>query len=442
LAPHHISIQQHDSQKTLMFFSIGHSNNEFKKQLSFMQEVSLEKIFTDPETPQKHTHYKGVCWNKKASKWQAYVYASGKRYYAGYFLNELDAAHAVNAQCDELEIPRRNPDIGDPPSNVIKTTKRIKHARREAMILSGLVYPQQLVHNPSNLIPIPPTAALNHEVDSGSQQLIPDKDALVCRSCQRMFDNSDSYWRHQAIHGKIVALDKKSPESFPKEREYPLKHVPSDFPGRYQCDQCPRSFTSKGGLSRHKNVHWKNKEEAKRSEPPMARRVRLRFACPRCDAPFESTEDLNWHTNLAHGTITSKHELYKKRKLQYELSYTHNSYSKRRRLDERKKQETKQERGGSPSAGGNAFDIASLFLQANETIIKREYASPGLMRQALEGHNVAPDDARIRLFQKAVREKKRYNYRQTEPKSINATEMDFESQVFSHDDVAYFEETL
>lgn len=389
-----------------------------------MQHVSLEKIFTEAETPQKATHYKGVCWNKKASKWQAYVYASGKRYYAGYFLNELDAAHAVNAQCDELEIPRRNPNIGDPPSNVIKTTKRIKHARLE----SGAVYPQQLVHNPSNLLPIPPTAALNREIDSGSQQLIPDKDALVCRSCLRMFDTTDSYWRHQSIHGKIVALDKKSPEPFPREREYALKHVPSEFPGRFQCDQCPRSFTSKGGLSRHKNVHWK-KQEAERPEPPVARQRRLRFGCTRCEASFESPEDLSWHSNLAHGPreqrVVQRVPPKKRKHPSYELSY-----SKRRRFDDKKRQGIKRERSVSPfGSKGSAVQVASLFLKANEEILKR---GGGLTRQTLGGHNVQPDKTRALSFQSDLQIKKKY-YR-----AKRAMELDFETQ----DNVACFEETL
>jgi len=348
-----------------------------------MQHVSLEKIFTEAETPQKATHYKGVCWNKKASKWQAYVYASGKRYYAGYFLNELDAAHAVNAQCDELEIPRRNPNIGDPPSNVIKTTKRIKHARLEAMILSGAVYPQQLVHNPSNLLPIPPTAALNREIDSGSQQLIPDKDALV---------------------------------------------VPSEFPGRFQCDQCPRSFTSKGGLSRHKNVHWK-KQEAERPEPPVARQRRLRFGCTRCEASFESPEDLSWHSNLAHGTreqrVVQRVPPKKRKHPSYELSY-----SKRRRFDDKKRQGIKRERSVSPfGAKGSAVQVASLFLKANEEILKR---GGGLTRQTLGGHNVQPDKTRALSFQSDLQIKKKY-YR-----AKRAMELDFETQ----DNVACFEETL
>jgi len=401
-----------------------------------MQHVSLEKIFTESETPQKHTHYKGVCWNKKASKWQAYVYASGKRYYAGYFLNELDAAHAVNAQCDELEIPRRNPHIGDPPNNVIKTTKRIKHARRENFekaLCSGIVYPQQLVHNPSNLLPTPPTASLNREIDCGSQQRIPDKDALVCRSCLRMFDSSDSYWRHQEIHGKIVALDKKSPEPFPREREYALKHVPSEFRGRFQCDQCPRSFTSKGGLSRHKNVHWK-KQEAERPEPFVARQRRLRFGCTRCEASFEIPEDLAWHSNLAHGARDQRvlHRvapvLKKRKNPSYELSY-----SKRRRVDDKKRQGIKRERSESPfSEKGNAVEVASLFLQANETILKR---GGGLMRQTLGGHNVEPDSECAVMFQKDLADKKKYNYK---AKRANQMELGFETP----DDVACFEETL
>ena len=35
----------------------------------------------------------------------------------GSYLSELDAAHAVNAVCDDLGLDRKHPELGDPPSN-------------------------------------------------------------------------------------------------------------------------------------------------------------------------------------------------------------------------------------------------------------------------------------------------------------------------------------
>ena len=35
----------------------------------------------------------------------------------GHYTSELDAAYGVNALCDELGLDRKNPELGDPPSN-------------------------------------------------------------------------------------------------------------------------------------------------------------------------------------------------------------------------------------------------------------------------------------------------------------------------------------
>lgn len=42
------------------------------------------------------SNYKGVCWSKKAKKWQAQIRISYKRTYLGYFVNEIDAAIAYD----------------------------------------------------------------------------------------------------------------------------------------------------------------------------------------------------------------------------------------------------------------------------------------------------------------------------------------------------------
>jgi len=40
--------------------------------------------------------YKGASWNKKAGKWRAYIWHSGKQIYLGFFEKEENAARAYN----------------------------------------------------------------------------------------------------------------------------------------------------------------------------------------------------------------------------------------------------------------------------------------------------------------------------------------------------------
>ena len=46
--------------------------------------------------------FKGVTWQKSTNKWQASVQYLGKRFYVGWFKNELDAAKAYNKKAIEL----------------------------------------------------------------------------------------------------------------------------------------------------------------------------------------------------------------------------------------------------------------------------------------------------------------------------------------------------
>lgn len=46
--------------------------------------------------------YKGVFWNKSASKWVAQVTKDGKRHHLGYFTDETEAALAYNEKAKEL----------------------------------------------------------------------------------------------------------------------------------------------------------------------------------------------------------------------------------------------------------------------------------------------------------------------------------------------------
>jgi len=45
-----------------------------------------------------------------------------KRYYGGYFDEQIEAAKRVNQLCDELGIPRKNPEV-----NAIPNPKVIEH---------------------------------------------------------------------------------------------------------------------------------------------------------------------------------------------------------------------------------------------------------------------------------------------------------------------------
>ena len=58
--------------------------------------------------------FTGVSFNNARSKYRAQVKHEKEDYYCGCFLNELEAAQAVNAKCVELNIPLKNPAVGLP----------------------------------------------------------------------------------------------------------------------------------------------------------------------------------------------------------------------------------------------------------------------------------------------------------------------------------------
>ena len=75
------------------------------------------------EKNKQTSQYKGVCWNKEKSKWQALVYLKGKKQiYGGRFNDELDAAKRVNQLCEKLKIPPQNPTISAIPNQQYQVT--------------------------------------------------------------------------------------------------------------------------------------------------------------------------------------------------------------------------------------------------------------------------------------------------------------------------------
>ena len=71
---------------------------------------------------QKQTRNKFVCvsWDKTNSNYKAQISHEHKQYYCGCFLNELEAAQAVNAKCVELDISLKNPEVGLPDKRQVR----------------------------------------------------------------------------------------------------------------------------------------------------------------------------------------------------------------------------------------------------------------------------------------------------------------------------------
>lgn len=56
------------------------------------ENVHNQSIYQKP----KSSKYKGVCWNKQAKSWQAYIKTDGKHIHLGYFDSEEEAAFVYN----------------------------------------------------------------------------------------------------------------------------------------------------------------------------------------------------------------------------------------------------------------------------------------------------------------------------------------------------------
>ena len=75
------------------------------------------RVFVCTETA-KTSKYKGVYWDVQNQKWRAGIMVNNKQNHGGYYISELDAAYAVNGLCDDLGLERKNPELGDSPSNL------------------------------------------------------------------------------------------------------------------------------------------------------------------------------------------------------------------------------------------------------------------------------------------------------------------------------------
>lgn len=65
----------------------------------------------DPSLPHRKSKYRGVYWERRDQKWRARAYCMGKRYSAGSYTVEREAALAVNRLCRKLGVPLQNPQL-------------------------------------------------------------------------------------------------------------------------------------------------------------------------------------------------------------------------------------------------------------------------------------------------------------------------------------------
>jgi len=63
------------------------------------------------QLPNQTSKYIGVSWNKYAKKWKTELSHNKKKFYGGYFDNEVQAAMNINLLCDKYKIKRKNPII-------------------------------------------------------------------------------------------------------------------------------------------------------------------------------------------------------------------------------------------------------------------------------------------------------------------------------------------
>jgi len=65
----------------------------------------------EPVVKKPKSEFIGVSWEKNKRKWRGRVCYKGKNVFVGYFVDDRNAAVAVNGKCRELGIPIKNPDL-------------------------------------------------------------------------------------------------------------------------------------------------------------------------------------------------------------------------------------------------------------------------------------------------------------------------------------------
>jgi len=95
--------------------------NQICDELGIERKNSGIGAMPNPKITYSTSQFKGVSWSTTAKKWLAAVYWKTKKYYGGYYKNEIDAAKRVNQLCDEFGKKRVNCEIDE------KSNEEIKH---------------------------------------------------------------------------------------------------------------------------------------------------------------------------------------------------------------------------------------------------------------------------------------------------------------------------
>jgi len=81
-----------------------------KRQRRKKQRRSSSRL-VDPSMPRKKSKFKGVYWETRDQKWRARIYFEGRRLSGGSYVNEREAALAVNRLCQQLGMEVKNPEL-------------------------------------------------------------------------------------------------------------------------------------------------------------------------------------------------------------------------------------------------------------------------------------------------------------------------------------------
>ncbi len=80
-----------------------HDTNGLNNQRYNLRPVTKsQNAANSRKMPGKTSIYKGVCWSKRRSLWQAYIMKDYVKYRLGFFREEFDAAQAYNFKAEEL----------------------------------------------------------------------------------------------------------------------------------------------------------------------------------------------------------------------------------------------------------------------------------------------------------------------------------------------------